>query len=342
MKALRTDPLFASPVFSADFSLLIPSTKEQLSVLRWGQRTEEHFARDSTTLSTHQHQWWLHKATFSRLESHSNTTGDAAAFSYAQEKPCRSPPESRSSIPSFRFAPLLQPLIQTARRRIRSPCLLLRVLSHLKPAYIDAQNKNEFLEGGAEFSASPDINVSHREKTKPALENAGIWSPNTVLNLWLVYLELKRVEHSKAGRQFFFSKHFTKIKCCLFVTSLNSCSFKQANKKGPVVPTQPSFTFKRLQEKALFPLLRVASFSLCCPRAPRALAHRDGKACWPLQPFEAVAFHFLLAGNRPGAYEAKPVFEEGVNQQAQHVNAVNQLPGVRLYGNVPKMRKNKL
>lgn len=32
--------------------------------------------------------------------------------------------------------------------------------------YIDVQNKNEFLEGGAEFSASPDINVSHREKQK--------------------------------------------------------------------------------------------------------------------------------------------------------------------------------
>lgn len=221
MKALRTDPLFASPVFSADLSLLIPSTEEQLSVLRWGQRTEEHFARDSTTLSTHQHQWWLHKATFSRLESHSNTTGDAAAFSYAQEKPCRSSPESRSSIPSFRFAPLLQPLLQTTRRRIGSPCLFLHVLSHLKPAYIDAQNKNEFLEGGAEFSASPDINVSHREKTKPALENAGIWSPNTVLNLWLVYLELKRVEHSKAGRLFFFFQTLYKNKM-LFV-----CYFPQ-------------------------------------------------------------------------------------------------------------------
>lgn len=149
------------------------------------------------------------------------------------------------------------------------------------------------------------------------------------------------MEHSKAGRQFFFSKYFTKIKCCLFVTSLNSCSFKQANKKGQWCRHSPLPPSKAYRKRLYFPFC-VASFSLCCPRAPWALAHRDGEACWPLQPFEAVAFHFLLAGNRPGAYEAKPVFEEGVNQQAQHVNAVNQLPGVRLYGNVPKMRKNKL
>lgn len=121
-------------------------------------------------------------------------------------------------------------------------------------------------------------------------------------------LLLKEGRVAEGKKVIFFPKY---LKENMFVTSLNSCTFKQAktNRKRPLVLTHPSSTFKRWKEKPLFPFLHLASPCLSYPRAPCSLVHHDGKACCPLHPFKSVAFNLLFTGDCPGAYEAKSIFK---------------------------------
>lgn len=106
--------------------------------LEWEERTEEYSARDSNTLF-HGHYWWLHKAAFSRLEPHSNTTWDVSVTllsANGRRISLRVSFESRGSIRSLRFAFLLQPLLQTVGMTVVSSCIVM----YLKSPYRLAQN----------------------------------------------------------------------------------------------------------------------------------------------------------------------------------------------------------
>lgn len=223
---------------------------------------------------------------------------------------------SRSDIQSLGFAFLLQPLLRAAGMTAVSSRYFFTCY-HVFKIYlqISTEHKNDFLEGMADFLRVP-IKILATEKNKSNPWKCWNLVHKTSIESVSLLFGVEQGGAVKGRKAFFFSKYLKKKKYCLFVTSLNSRSFKQANRKRPRVATHPSSTFKRWKEKALFPFLRLASLCLCCPGAPWGLADPDGEAWWSPHPFKTVAFDFFFTGDCPGAYEAKSVFEQSVKQQA--------------------------
>lgn len=293
-----------------------------------GERTEEYFARDSDTLLFHGRQRWLHKAMFSCLQAHSNVTCDLPTAGIGVHF------QSRNNLRSFRLTFLLQPLLHAASVGVINcyPFACVHIWSLLS-----TEQRNDFLEGVTAFLRVTQVSATEKNKNCPS-KYCNLVHKNSIESVALLF----RTEKGRAGkgRKAFFSCLLFYQVVCLLLPSIAAVSNEQT-KQRPLVLTHTSSTFTRVQENALFPLLHLASPCLPRPRAPWVLVWSNAKARRPPCPFKTVAFHFFIAGRCPGAYEAKSIFEQHVNQQAEHVSTIYQHSAVRLYGNIPEIRKKK-